>query len=232
MSLGKKSLRAVKKRAKAKTFSDIEKRIRELGFFRIAGVDEVGRGPLAGPVVAAACILPEKFRLAGIDDSKKLTFDERFALYQKLVSYPGLDFGIGVVEAKEIDELNIHHASLEAMRRAVFRLKEAPQFLLIDGRHTLDCEIPSEAVVGGDEKILSIGAASIFAKVTRDQIMKGYDDLYPGYGFGEHMGYGTKKHLAGIDEYGPTPIHRMSFGRLKDEKHDGIRKGATSGLDS
>ncbi|NGX26773.1 MAG: Ribonuclease HII [Chlamydiae bacterium] len=200
-----------------KRLCNIEEQIRGQGFEIIAGVDEAGRGPLAGPLVAAACILPAGYKLRGIDDSKKLTGEQRYAFYQDLILHPEIHFGIGVIEAAEIDALNIHNATLEAMLRGIRRLCKRPQFLLIDGRHTPDSEIPMEAIVDGDRKAQAIAAASILAKVTRDHIMIGYHDLYPEYGFNEHKGYGTKQHLNAIDTHGPTPIHRMSFGKFKEE---------------
>jgi len=205
-----------------KRLCNIEDQIRGEGFEIIAGVDEAGRGPLAGPLVAAACILPEGYKLRRIDDSKKLTSELRYTLYQDLILHPEIHFGVGVVEAAEIDSLNIHNATLEAMRRAIFRLSKTPQFLLVDGCHVPDCEIPSESIVDGDQKAQVIAAASILAKVTRDHIMIGYHDLYPEYGFHDHKGYGTKQHQDAIDAHGPTPIHRMSFGKFvnRGEKDD------------
>lgn len=221
-----KSKNKRKETFRLKRLTHIEKDVREQGFETIAGVDEAGRGPLAGPLVAAACILPEGYTLRKIDDSKKLTEELRYHLYQDLVLHPSVDFGVGVVEAKEIDRLNIHHATLTAMQRAVGRLSKGPAFLLVDGIHAPDTAIPTACIVDGDQKAQAIAAASIIAKVTRDHIMIGYDALYPEYGFKDHKGYGTKKHLAAIDKYGATPIHRMSFGRLKhDTKHDGLRPG-------
>ncbi len=196
----------------------IEEEVRTQGFEIVAGIDEAGRGPLAGPITAAACILPVGFTIAGVDDSKKLTGQERYALYREIISHPGVDYGIGVVEAAEIDQLNIHRATLEAMRRAVIRLTKKPDFLLVDGCHVPDLPIPSESIVEGDQKVLAIAVASILAKVIRDHIMLGYDDLFPNYGLRDHKGYGTKKHREAIDKYGPSPIHRMSFGQMKDKK--------------
>ena len=159
--------------------------------------------------------MPSGYTLRKIDDSKKLTEELRYKLYQDLVVHPDIHFGVGVVEAKEIDQLNIHNATMEAMLRAINRLSKGPAFLLIDGRHAPDTDIPSACIVDGDQKAQVIAAASIIAKVTRDHIMIGYDALYPEYGFKDHKGYGTEKHLKALDQDGPTPIHRMSFGRLK-----------------
>ncbi|NGX38036.1 MAG: Ribonuclease HII [Chlamydiae bacterium] len=219
-----------KKRAETfrlKRLCNIEQEVREQGFESIAGIDEAGRGPLAGPIVAAACILPDGYVLRGIDDSKKLTPELRYKLYQDLILHPDIDFGVGVVEAAEIDKLNIHNATLEAMLRAIRRLSIVPHFLLVDGCHTPECDIPSASVVDGDQKAQVIAAASVIAKVTRDHIMLGYDALYPAYGFKDHKGYGTLKHKEAIKKHGPLPIHRMSFGLLKgeenDQKHDSLR---------
>lgn len=216
-----------KETIRLKRLCSIENEVREKGFEIIAGVDEVGRGPLAGPVVAAACILPEGYVLRGINDSKKLTAEQRFALYQELISQMGLEYGVGVVEASEIDELNIHRASQEAMVRAVKQLRKTPQFLLVDGPHTPPIEIPSSGIVDGDAKVQVIAAASVIAKVTRDNIMIGYHELYPAYGFKDHKGYGTAKHLKALSEHGPTPIHRMSFkGAKDDQEHDSLQSSA------
>lgn len=210
---------AGKKRAETfrlKRLLNIEKDVREEGFNLIAGIDEAGRGPFAGPVIAAACILPSDYTLRRIDDSKKLTGQLRYKLYQEIILHPNIVSGIGVVEAAEIDRLNIHQATLEAMLRAIARLSKNPDFLLVDGSHLPNSEIPSASVVDGDQKVQAIAVASILAKVTRDHIMIGYDNLYPEYGFKSHKGYGTKQHLEAIEKYGPTPIHRMSFGKLKE----------------
>lgn len=176
----------------------------------------MGRGPLAGPVVAAACILPIGANFRGARDSKELDETQRYALYKELQSRSDVDFATGLAESFEIDELNIHHATLLAMRRAVERLKKKPDFLLIDGCHSPTFAIPTECVVGGDGLVYAIAMASILAKVTRDHIMLGYHHLYPEYGFDSHKGYGTKKHLEAIEKFGPLPIHRKSFGKLKD----------------
>lgn len=212
-----------KKRAetlRVKRLSSIEQQVHEKGFLLIAGIDEVGRGPLAGPLVAAACILSEGILLRGINDSKKLTHDQRYRLYQDLILHPKIIFGIGIVEAREIDRLNIHHATLEAMLRAIRRLGQTPDFLLVDGKHIPKCEIPAESIIGGDSKVQAIAAASIIAKVTRDHIMIGYHELYPQYCFNEHKGYGTKKHLDALHKFGTCPIHRLSFNFLKGEEDD------------
>lgn len=190
-----------------------EKEIRARGFHWIAGLDEAGRGPLAGPVVAAAVILPPGVRLLGVDDSKKLSPKKReagFALLQEKASA----IGVGFVEASEIDILNIHRATLKAMEKAVADLLCPPDFLLIDGVHTVSLPLPQQTIVKGDQKCLSIAAASIVAKVTRDRIMIAYHREYPEYNFACHKGYGTKEHLQAIEKFGRCPLHRQSFRRI------------------
>ena len=187
-----------------------EKEIRAEGFKLVAGLDEAGRGPLAGPVVAAAVVLPARVRLPGVDDSKKLSAGQReetFSLLEKRASA----IGIGIVEAEEIDRLNIHRASLRAMEKAVAALPWVPDFLLIDGLFTLNLPLPQKAIVKGDQKCLSVAAASIVAKVTRDRIMITHHREYPEYNFARHKGYGTKEHLQAIEKYGRCPLHRRTF---------------------
>lgn len=204
-----------------KRLLSIEEKIRsEKGLENIAGVDEAGRGPLAGPVVAAACMLPKGIKVIGVNDSKKLIFEKRYKLYQELIMHPEIIYAVGIVEPYEIDALNIHEASLKAMLIAVSRLSKKPDYLLVDGRHRLSIDdIPCEAIVDGDYLSYCIAAASIIAKVTRDHIMMGYHDLYPQYGFHDHKGYGTAQHLQAIQMYGPCAIHRKSFGLLKAEEY-------------
>lgn len=181
------------------------------GALRVAGIDEAGRGPLAGSVVAAAVVLPEGFSLPGLDDSKKLTHRKRVRLKQILEEYPGVCFGIGRADAREIDRLNILRATHEAMRRACAALPFVPDHVLIDGLPVKPFPVPQTALVGGDGLSLSIAAASIFAKVTRDAEMEELDHEYPQYGFAAHKGYGTALHLKRLEEYGPCPHHRESF---------------------
>lgn len=204
---------------RVKKLLSIEESIRsEKGFQEIAGVDEVGRGPLAGPVVAAACILPKGYLLRGINDSKQLDSEERYKLYQELILHADVCYGVGIVEPYEIDELNIHNATLKAMAVAIARLTRKPDYLLVDGKHPPKLGIPCQAIVDGDRLSCCIAAASVIAKVTRDHIMMGYHDLYPLYRFNENKGYGTAAHLEAIQLHGPCPIHRMSFGLLKREE--------------
>lgn len=180
----------------------------EKGFHVVAGVDEAGRGPLAGPVVAAAIVLPLGFELAGLNDSKKLSAKKREALFPFLAELP---HGIGIASAQEIDSLNILRATHLAMRRAVEALPMQVDFCLIDGLPVPLFPFSSLSIVKGDAKCLSIAAASILAKVTRDRLMLELDALYPEYGFAKHQGYGTKLHLEMLNTYGPIPEHRRSF---------------------
>lgn len=176
----------------------------------IAGVDEAGRGPLAGPVIAAAVILQPGYHLPGLKDSKKLTPKQRYYLYERIMA-ECFAFAIGRCEPAEIDQLNIHHATLLAMRRAIEGLPVHPLLVLIDGLFCPELAAPSRAIVKGDETEPVISAASILAKVSRDREMEEYERLYPGYGFARHKGYGTAQHLLALKELGPSPIHRYSF---------------------
>lgn len=176
----------------------------------IAGVDEVGRGPLAGPVVAAAVILPKNCRIEGVDDSKKLTAKKRESLYEQILE-KAVSYGIGVVSWERIDEINILQATYEAMREAIAQLNPAPRFILADAVTIPQISIPQKGIIKGDAKSLSIGAASIVAKVYRDRLMQTYDDLYPEYGFASNKGYGSAEHIAGIKVHGICSIHRRSF---------------------
>lgn len=185
------------------------------GYKIIAGVDEAGRGPLAGPVVSAAVILPENFDIRGINDSKKLSEKKRTALFPKIQSQ-AIAFGIGIADHGEIDRINILQASLLSMKRAVDDLGLIPDYLLIDGKFTIDSNIDQRPVIKGDTLSLSIAAASILAKVTRDRIMTDLDLQYPEYEFKRHKGYPTKAHKQAILAHGPCPIHRKSFKGVKD----------------
>ena len=176
----------------------------------ICGTDEAGRGPLAGPVAAGACILPEGYIPEGLDDSKKLTEKKREALYAQITEN-ALAWGIGLASAAEIDEINILNASLLAMRRAIAATGATPDLVLVDGSVNRGFDIRSEAVIGGDAKSPSIAAASILAKVTRDRIMAELDGKYPEYGFAKHKGYPTPAHKLAVYEFGPCPEHRKSF---------------------
>jgi ribonuclease HII len=180
------------------------------GVLHIAGVDEVGVGPLAGPLVAAAVILPREIGLRGVDDSKKLTRAARARLSIEIKS-AALAVGLGVVEVEEVDRLNTFWASIEAMRRAVRALTLAPQQLLVDARRIPELDVPQTALINGDRRSYSVAAASIVAKVTRDAMMEVLDQCYPDYGFAHHMGYATREHLDALARLGPCPAHRRSF---------------------
>jgi ribonuclease HII len=183
---------------------------REAGYGKIVGVDEAGRGPLAGPVVAAAVIIPGGVTLEGVKDSKKMTEKSREGAFS-VITQRALGIGIGVVSPGFIDEYNILKASLEAMKLAVLTLGHEPEFILVDGIHALPLSVPQKCLKKGDQRSLSISAASIMAKVYRDRIMRSYHELFPMYGFDENKGYGTAHHLRAIRECGPCPIHRLSF---------------------
>jgi len=186
--------------------------VKEQGFTQIAGVDEAGRGPLAGPVVAASCILP--FDIPGLNDSKKLTPKKRAELYELLTTHPDIQFGIGLCTAQEIDQINILQASMLAMLRAIENLDGA-DYLLIDGNRLPSTLLPAQAIIKGDAKSPSIAAASIIAKETRDQMMLDYHQAYPQYNFGKHKGYPTKEHISALATYGACSIHRQSFAPVK-----------------
>ena len=186
-----------------------ESRTRALGYRLIAGVDEAGRGPLAGPVVAAAVILPEQFELPGLNDSKQLSAAVRQRLFFQIRQQAAV--GVGIVAAAEIDELNILQATLKAMSLAVRRLRQAADYLLVDGITPVPLPLPQKTIRQGDARSASIAAASIMAKVVRDRMMIAYDRLYPGYGFAGHNGYGSAQHLETIARLGPFPLHRRTF---------------------
>ena len=176
----------------------------------VIGTDEAGRGPLAGPVVAGACILPEGYCPAGLDDSKKLTEKKREALYAEITAN-ALAWGVGMSSAAEIDEINILNASLQAMRRAIAAAGGDPDVILVDGNVDRGFDREAHAIIGGDAKSPSIAAASIIAKVTRDRLLVEMDARYPEYGFAKHKGYPTKAHKLAVYEFGPGPEHRRSF---------------------
>ena len=190
-----------------------EKELYAQGIQLIAGVDEVGRGPLAGPVVAAAVILPENCKIPGLNDSKKIPKSKHQAIYQAVLDQ-ALSVGIGIKDNQVIDQVNIYEATKLAMLEAIQELDQQPQHLLIDAMK-LDLPISQTSIIKGDANSLSIAAASIVAKVTRDQMMVEYDQEYPGYDFGQNVGYGTSKHLEGLEKHGVTPIHRRSFEPIK-----------------
>lgn len=180
------------------------------GYMSVCGVDEAGRGPLAGPVCAAAVILPKGLILDGVNDSKKLTENKREALFD-VVKENATSYSIAFASVEEIEELNILNATMLAMKRAVEGLDVPADFAYIDGNRLPNLSIPAEYIIKGDARSMSVAAASILAKVSRDRLMLNFADIYPGYGFEKHKGYGTKVHTDAIKELGPCPIHRMSF---------------------
>lgn len=198
-------------------WSEIERELRKQRGPLIAGVDEVGRGPLAGPVVACAVIMPPDARaIRGVDDSKALTALQRVRL-AKLIRERALAIGVGAASVREIDRLNIYHASTLAMRRALGRLSVAPDHVLIDGKAIRSLTIPHTAVVHGDARCFSIACASIIAKVTRDRLMHALGKRYPAYRWGQNVGYATADHVAGLADAGITPHHRRSFMRIRNQ---------------
>ena len=187
-----------------------EHELQNAGFHAIAGIDEVGRGPLAGPVVSAAVILPEDYYPIGINDSKKVSEKKREALFEDILKH-ATAYGFGIIDKDEIDRINILNATKASMKMAVTALKTAPDYLLIDAVKLEDISIPQKNIVKGDSLSISIAAASIIAKVTRDRMMCDYDSRYPEYGFAKHKGYGTKQHIDAIKKYGISPIHRLTY---------------------
>lgn len=192
-----------------------ELQARRQGYSQIAGIDEAGRGPLAGPVVAAACLLPEGLLIAGVDDSKQLTPAKRGDLFKRLTEDARIAYGVGIIEPKEIDRINIYQATIQAMLQAVAALPVAPNCLLVDGLRLPHPTLPVVKIIGGDRQSLSIAAASIIAKEIRDGLMLGFHAEWPEYGFDRHKGYGTAMHLAALEKHGPCPIHRRSYEPVK-----------------
>jgi len=191
-----------------------ERKLNNSGYSLIAGVDEAGRGPLAGPVVAGACIIKDVKFTADIDDSKKLSAKKRQIAYEEILTK--CIVGIGIVDEKAIDEINIYRATIRAMEEAIANLALKPDYIIVDGRMKLSTKCPLKCIIGGDGLSLSIAAASIIAKVTRDRLMLKYDELYPQYGFARHKGYGTRLHKETLEKHGPSPIHRYSFSPIRN----------------
>ncbi|MDD5382071.1 MAG: ribonuclease HII [Candidatus Margulisbacteria bacterium] len=205
-----------------------ESKLKKQGYQLVAGVDEAGRGPLAGPIVAAAVILPLEIDLPGLNDSKLLSPKQREALFIK-IRRQAISIGVGKVGHKLIDKLNIGKANVLAMELAVKGLCRRPDFILIDGkRYRLDLPVAQRAIVQGDRKCASIAAASIIAKVVRDRIMDRYHLKYPEYGFAWHKGYGTREHFQELQEHGPCPIHRRSFFPIRSSSRPAAEIGAPS----
>lgn len=204
----KRALKLEAEKARVEQMCEYEK---EYGVYSyICGIDEAGRGPLAGPVVAGAVILPKECFIEYLNDSKKLSEKRREALFDE-INERALAVGVGIVSPQVIDEINILNATYEAMRQAIHNLDVTPQMLLCDAVHIPDINIPQVGIIKGDAKSISIAAASIIAKVTRDRMMYDYDKMYPEYGFAKHKGYGTKVHMEALRTYGLCPIHRTTF---------------------
>lgn len=186
------------------------------GFARVAGVDEAGMAPLAGPVIAGAVILPQNYKLRGLNDSKKILDPEKRDELAKQIKQDALCWAVGVAEVEEIDKINIYHAGLLAMQRAVSGLTSEPDFILVDARKIPNCQVPQRGIIRGDALSASIAAASILAKTTRDSLMLELDSLYSGYGLASHKGYPTPEHCRALKSLGALPIHRRSFARVRE----------------
>ena len=185
--------------------------LRSKGYKYICGIDEAGRGPLAGPVVVASVIMPENSMIEGVNDSKKVSEKKREKLYD-LILEEAISYGVGIIDQNEIDEINILNATKKGLTKSINELKIKPDLILVDALTHIDTNgIPYESIIKGDAKSYSIAAASIIAKVTRDRIMREWDKIYPQYGFEKHKGYGTAAHISAIKEYGLCPLHRKSF---------------------
>lgn len=190
---------------------EIEEEIYNSGTEYICGIDEAGRGPLAGPVVVAAVIMPKNSMIEGVNDSKKVSEKKRESLYE-IITNEAIAYGVGIIDQKEIDRINILNATKEGLTMAVKELSIRPNLILVDALKNIDTDgIEYRSIIKGDAKCYSIAAASIIAKVTRDRIMRQWDEVYPQYGFSKHKGYGTAAHIAAIEEYGLCPLHRLSF---------------------
>ena len=209
-SIEKKKQAYFKELERLEKLSEFERECFNEGFSLVGGIDEVGRGPLAGPVVTACVILPENLKIPGVNDSKKLSAQKREALYDEIME-KAVSVGIGMADNNKIDEINILQATYMAMRNAIEAMPIKPEVLLVDAVTIPGIDIKQKAIIKGDAKSISIGAASIIAKVTRDRLMKGFHQIYGEYDFESNMGYGTQKHIDGIKKFGLCPIHRRSF---------------------
>ena len=190
---------------------EIENDLYSKGMNYICGIDEAGRGPLAGPVVVASVIMPKDSMIEGVNDSKKISESKREQIYEKIIE-EAISYGVGIIDQKEIDEINILNATKKGLTTSLKELKVRPDIILVDALTGIDTlQIPYQSIIKGDAKAYSISAASIIAKVTRDRIMRQWDEIYPQYGFAKHKGYGTAAHIAAIKEYGICPLHRLSF---------------------
>ena len=188
-----------------------ENELRNKGYKYICGIDEAGRGPLAGPVVVASVIMPENSMIEGINDSKKVSEKKREKLYDQIIE-EAISYGVGIIGQDEIDEINILNATKKGLTTSLKELTQKPDLIIVDALTNIDTlGTPYESIIKGDAKCYSISAASIIAKVTRDRIMREWDKIYPQYGFAQHKGYGTSAHISSIKEYGPCPLHRKTF---------------------
>lgn len=210
LKLEKKLLDTKKEEERLEKINFYENEGYKKGYLYIGGIDEAGRGPIAGPIIASVVVLKKDTKIHKIDDSKKLSEKKRNELFE-IIKNEALDYGIGIVDNNKIDEINILNATILAMKKAVNQLERKPDYLLIDALNIPSLDIDQNAIVKGDSKSISIAGASILAKVTRDNIMYEYDKMYPEYGFKNHKGYGTDEHYDAIRKYGLTPIHRKSF---------------------
>ena len=200
-----------KEELRLKELKQIEEELYTQGANLICGIDEAGRGPLAGPVVVATAIMPRNSMIEGVNDSKKVSEKKREKLYD-LITDEAIAYGVGIIDQKEIDRINILNATKEGLTMAVKELNPKPDLIIVDALSKIDTDgIPYKSIIKGDAKCYSIACASIIAKVTRDRIMRQWDEVYPQYGFIKHKGYGTAAHIAAIKEYGLCPLHRLSF---------------------
>lgn len=190
---------------------EFERNLYSIGIKNIVGIDEAGRGPLAGPVVVGAVIMKQESFIEGVNDSKKISEKKRERLYEQITE-EAIAWSVGIVDQKEIDEINILNATKKALKMAIMNLQVKPERIVVDALEHIDtCGIPYTSIIKGDAKVYSISAASIIAKVTRDRMMREYDEIYPEYGFAGHKGYGTAKHIQALKEFGPCALHRRSF---------------------
>lgn len=200
-----------KEEIRLKQLKEIENELYKEGIQHIAGIDEAGRGPLAGPVVIASVIMPVDSNIEGVNDSKKVSEKKREILYEKITE-EAVSWSAAIISQQEIDQINILNATKKGLTQSIQQLEKKPDLILIDAlEHINTCGIPYQSIIKGDAKCYSIAAASIVAKVTRDRIMRQWDEVYPQYGFAKHKGYGTAAHIAALKEYGPCPLHRRSF---------------------
>lgn len=200
-----------KEQIRLEKLKELENKLYQQGIVSICGIDEAGRGPLAGPVVVGAVIMPKDSMLEGVNDSKKISEKKRELLYDQIIEQ-SISYGVGIVEQREIDAINILNATKKALTLALTELVKKPDYIVVDALNHIDTlGIPYQSIIKGDATCYSIAAASIIAKVTRDRIMRQWDEIYPQYGFSKHKGYGTAAHIKAIKEYGPCPLHRQSF---------------------